>query len=223
VTLLFSRAAYARVAEAHLAALEERAARGEDVSRVASVASFFVSRIDTLLDKRLDELAAGAEDPAARRRAEALRGRVAIANAKLAYQDWRALVTSPRWAKLERLGARTQRLLWASTSTKDPRYRDVMYAEALIGPQTVDTMPPATFDAFRDHGRVAPTLEDDVERARRDVAELGALGVSLDDATDRLLVDGVRLFAEPFTKLLAVIEGRRTARPGAGAGAPAGS
>jgi transaldolase len=223
VTLLFSRAAYAKVAEAHLAALEERAARGDDVSRLASVASFFVSRIDSLLDERLDELAATSKDAAARKRAEALRGRIAIANAKLAYQDWRALVAQPRWARLERLGARTQRLLWASTSTKDPRYRDVMYVEALVGPQTVDTMPPATFDAFRDHGKVAPTLEQDVEGARRAIAELGELGISLDEATDRLLVDGVRLFAEPFAKLLSVIEARRASQPGAGAGASAGS
>jgi transaldolase len=223
VTLLFSRAAYARVAEAHLAALEERAARGDDLSRLASVASFFVSRIDSLLDKRLDELAARSKDAALRKRAEALRGQIAIANAKLAYHDWRALSSSPRWAKLERLGARPQRLLWASTSTKDPRYRDVMYVEALVGPKTVDTMPPATFDAFRDHGRVAPTLEADVEGARRAVAELGELGVSLDEATDQLLVDGVRLFSEPFAKLLAVIEARRAAQPGAGAGVPAGS
>jgi transaldolase len=223
VTLLFSRAAWARVAEAHLAGLEERAARGGDLSRLGSVASFFVSRIDSLLDKRLDELAAAAKDPAVRERAEALRGRIAIANAKLAYQDWKAIVSSPRWKKLEKLGARTQRLLWASTSTKDPRYRDVMYVEALIGPDTVDTMPPATFEAFRDHGRVAPTLEEDVEGARRALADLEELGLSLDEATDRLLVEGVRLFSEPFAKLLAVIEGRRAPAPGAGAGAPLGS
>jgi transaldolase len=223
VTLLFSRAAWARVAEAHLAALEERAARGDDLTRLGSVASFFVSRIDSLVDGRLDELGAAAKDPALRKRAEALRGRTAIANAKLAYQDWRALVSSPRWAKLEKLGARPQRLLWASTSTKDPRYRDVMYVEELVGPDTVDTMPPATFEAFREHGRVRPTLEEDVEGARRALSDLEELGVSLDEATDRLLVEGVRLFSEPFARLLAVIEKRRASAPGAGAGAPPGS
>jgi transaldolase len=223
VTLLFSRAAWARVAEAHQAALEDRAARGEDLSRLGSVASFFVSRIDSLVDKELDELAAQAKDPAVRKRAEALRGKIAIANAKLAYQDWKALVSKPRWAKLAKLGAQSQRLLWASTSTKDPRYRDVMYVEALVGSDTVDTMPPATFEAFREHGRVGRTLEEDVEGARRAVAELEELGISLDEATDRLLVEGVRLFSEPFGKLLAVIEGRRSSAPGAGAGAHPGS
>jgi transaldolase len=215
VTLLFSREAYRQVAEAHLAALEERVGRGADVSRVASVASFFVSRIDAAVDARLDAIAASAAPEATRRRAEALRGRIAIANAKLAYQDWRALVATPRWQRLREAGAMPQRLLWASTSTKDPRYRDVMYVEALIGPETVDTMPPATFDAFRDHGRVAPTLEDGVEDARAAIAELAALGVSLDEVTDRLLEDGVRLFAEPFSKLLATIEARRGAEAGA--------
>lgn len=222
VTLLFSRGAYARVAEAHLAALEDRAARGEDLSRVASVASFFVSRIDVLVDKLLDDLCASAADHELRKRVEALRGRVAIGNAKLAYQDWRAFTSSPRWARLKRRGAQTQRLLWASTSTKDPRYRDVMYVEGLIGPETVDTMPPATFEAFRDHGQVRPSLEANVEGARSALAELADLGISIDDATDRLLAEGVRLFAEPFAKLLAAIEERRAAAAGSGAAAPLG-
>jgi transaldolase len=217
ITLLFSREAYRQVAEAHLAALEERIGRGEDVSRLASVASFFVSRIDAAVDSRLDALAAGAGDDDLRRRAEGLRGRTAIANAKLAYQDWRALVATPRWQRLRGAGAMPQRLLWASTSTKDPRYRDVMYVEELIGPETVDTLPPATFEAFRDHGRVAPTLEADVEGARAALAELAALGISLDEVTERLLEDGVRLFSEPFGKLLATIEARRGAETGAGA------
>jgi transaldolase len=214
VTLLFSRQAWARVAEAHLAALEDRAARREPLAGVASVASFFVSRIDTLADQLLDELCTTAESDDVRERAEALRGRVAIANAKLAYQDWRALVASPRWTRLAALGARPQRLLWASTSTKDPRYRDVVYVESLIGPHTVDTVPPATFDAFRDHGRVRPTLEEDVEGARRTMAELAALGISIDAITDRLLDEGVRLFAEPFAKLLATLDARRAAAAG---------
>ncbi len=214
VTLLFSRQAWARVAEAHLAALEERASRGEPIAGIASVASFFVSRIDTLADKLLDELCATAPSDGVRERAEALQGRVAIANAKLAYQDWRALVAGPRWRRLAAVGARPQRLLWASTSTKNPRYRDVVYVESLIGPDTVDTVPPATFDAFRDHGRVRPTLEEDVEGARRAMAELADVGVSIDAVTDRLLDEGVRLFAEPFAKLLATIEARRAAGAG---------
>jgi transaldolase len=215
VTLLFSREAYRKVVDAHLAALEERAGRGEDLSRVASVASFFVSRIDAAVDARLEAIAASAAPEPVRRRAQALRGRVAIANAKLAYQDWRALVASPRWQRLRDHGAMPQRLLWASTGTKDPRYRDVLYVEELIGPETVNTVPPATFDAFRDHGRVAPTLEAGVEDARAAIAELAALGVSLDEITERLLEDGVRLFAEPFAKLLATIEARRGAQAGA--------
>jgi transaldolase len=211
VTLLFAREAYRRVADAHLAALEDRLGRGEDVSHVASVASFFVSRIDAMVDARLDALASRAADDV-RRRAKALRGRIAIANATLAYQDWKALVATDRWARLREAGAMPQRLLWASTSTKDPRYRDVYYVEELIGPETVDTMPPATFDAFRDHGRVAATLEDDVAGARAALAELEVLGIPLDQVTERLLEDGVRLFAEPFAKLLATIDARRRAR-----------
>ncbi len=214
VTLLFSRDAWARVAEAHLAALEARAARGEALAAVASVASFFVSRIDTLADELLGELCTSAESDEVRERAEALQGRVAIANAKLAYQDWRALIAGPRWARLRALGAQPQRLLWASTSTKNPKYRDLMYVESLIGPETVDTVPPATFAAFRDHGRVRPTLEEDVEGARRTMAELASLGISIDAITDRLLDEGVRLFAEPFAKLLAAIEARRAAAAG---------
>ncbi|HEX7622206.1 MAG TPA: transaldolase [Anaeromyxobacteraceae bacterium] len=220
VTLLFSREAYARVAEAHLAALVDRASRGEDLSRLASVASFFVSRVDALVDGLLEEVCASSQVAAVQERAEALRGRVAIANAKLAYQDWRALVASPRWARLSALGARPQRLLWASTSTKNASYRDVMYVEQLIGPETVDTMPPATFDAFRDHGRVRSTLEADVEGARAAMAELAALGISIADVTDRLLADGLRLFTEPFGKLLAAIEARRAVAAGTGAPGP---
>lgn len=214
VTLLFARGAWARVAEAHLAALEQRGARGEALGGVASVASFFVSRIDAVADALLDERRASAEADEVRERAAALKGRVAIANAKLAYQDWRALVAGPRWVRLRALGAQPQRLLWASTSPKDPRYRDVKYVEALIGPDTVDTVPPATFEAFRDHGRARATLEEDVEGARRTLAELASLGISLDAITDRLLDEGVRLFAEPFAKLLAAIEARRAAAAG---------
>jgi len=216
VTLLFSRAAYARVAEAYEAALEDRAARGRDLSRVASVASFFVSRVDTLVDGRLEKLAAASTSREGRERALALRGTIGIANAKLAYQDWRARTADGRFARLAAAGARPQRLLWASTSTKNPRYRDVMYVEELIGPETVNTMPPATFTAFRDHGRVHPTLESDVEGAHRALSELGALGISLDEVAGDLLSEGLRLFEEPFAKLLATIEARRGERTAPG-------
>jgi transaldolase len=211
VTLLFARSAWARVAEVHVAALEERLARGLPVTGVASVASFFVSRIDTAADDLLEKIAARADSGALRQRAEALRGQVAIANAKLAYRDWQALVATDRWRRLAMAGAQPQRLLWASTSSKNPRYRDVVYVESLIGPETVDTVPPATFDAFREHGRVEATLERDVPGAQRTLDELAGLGISIDEITDRLLVEGVRLFAEPFAKLLANIEGRRPA------------
>ncbi len=222
VTLLFSRRAYARVAEAHLAALEDRAARGLDVSQVASVASFFVSRVDSLVDAVLEERMERASAPADRARIEALLGKAGIANAKLAYQDWRVLAASARWAQVAARGAMPQRLLWASTSTKNPRYRDVMYVEELIGPDTVNTMPPATFAAFRDHGRVSPSLESNLGGARAALAELEKLDVSLDEVTARLLAEGVRLFREPFQKLLDAVEARRGADlPGAGEGAPA--
>lgn len=209
VTLLFSQDAYERVAEAYLAGLEARAEAGGDVAPVASVASFFVSRIDTLVDARLQERAAAAATEAERERILALAGQVAIANAKLAYEKYLAIHQGPRWEALAAAGARTQRLLWASTSSKNPAYRDVYYVEELIGPDTVNTVPPATFDAFRDHGRVRPSLTADLDRARETMAALEAVGVSMTDVTDTLLTDAVRLFAEPFEKLLAAIDTRR--------------
>ncbi len=221
VTLLFSRDAYDQVAEAHEAALEDRAARGQDLSKVASVASFFVSRVDSMVDAALEKLAADTASSGVRARAEALRGKIGIANARLAYQDWKARTSDPRWVRLAGMGARPQRLLWASTSTKNPRYRDVMYAEELIGPETVDTMPPVTFQAFRDHGRVRPTLEADLDGARRAMADLSDLGISMDEITGRLLEEAIRLFEEPFAKLLATIEARRAQVEGAGATTPA--
>lgn len=207
VTLLFSRRAYADIAEAHLAALEERVARGLAVDRVASVASFFVSRIDTLVDRWLEERAAAAVGRA-RERLLALRGRVAIANAKLAYRHYRQLVAGERWRALALRGARPQRLLWASTSTKNPAYRDTLYAEELIGPDTVDTMPPETVVAFRDHGRARPTLAAGVEEAVATLAELETLGVSLERATDELLADGIAKFVQPYVKLLDAVAAR---------------
>ncbi len=204
ITLLFSKDAYSLVAEAYVAALEDRLGKGMPVDRVASVASFFISRIDTLVDKRIDEKAAQAP-PAERSRLEALKGKVAIANAKQAYSLFTGLFTSPRWQRLAAAGAVPQRLLWASTSAKNPAYRDVVYVEELIGRETVNTMPPETIDAFREHGVARSTLGEGLTEARRQLEELAALGISLDAATDDLLADGVAKFVEPFRKLLDAI------------------
>ncbi|HSM12530.1 MAG TPA: transaldolase [Thermoanaerobaculia bacterium] len=217
VTLLFAREAYARVAEAHLEALEERLSHGRAVDEVASVASFFVSRIDSLVDALLDERIAAAQTDEARERAAALRGRIAIANAKLAYEHYRSIVESPRWRRLAEAGARPQRLLWASTSTKNPAYRDTIYVEELIGPDTVNTAPPETIDAFRDHGVALVTLTEGVQEARAALRELEVLGVSLDEATDRLLDEGIAKFVEPFEKLLATVAARARELAGRGA------
>jgi transaldolase/glucose-6-phosphate isomerase len=202
VTLLFAIDVYEQVAEAFIAGLEDYAASGGDVARLASVASFFVSRIDTQIDARLEELAA---KPEVAERARALQGTVAIANAKLAYQRYGEIFAGDRWESLAGDGARPQRLLWASTGVKNPKYRDVMYVEELIGPDTVDTIPPATFDAFRDHGRPRASLEEDVDGAREALAELADLGVSLEAVTTKLTEDGVDLFFEAFQKLFAAI------------------
>ena len=196
VTLLFSRDAYRRVAETYIAAVEERAAHHRDFGRIASVASFFVSRIDTAVDKLLG--GAGA-------RGKALLGKAAIANAKLAYQTYLELFGTARWKSLAAKGAQPQRVLWASTSTKNPEYRDVVYVEELIGADTVNTLPPATLDAFRDHGRVRASLVEDVAGARAAMADLAALGISMDDVTAKLLEEGVQLFADSYDKLLAAI------------------
>lgn len=190
VTLLFSQAMYEKVAERFIAGLERYAAGGGDPGRVSSVASFFISRIDAAIDPKLPE---------------ALRGRTAIANAMLAYGSYKRLFSGPRWETLAARGARPQRLLWASTSTKNPAYRDVLYVEELVGRNTVNTLPPATLEAFRDHGKARASLEEDMGAAR---ATLEAVGrhASLDEVTDRLLDDGVKLFADAFDKLLAAVE-----------------
>jgi transaldolase/glucose-6-phosphate isomerase len=180
--------------------------RRADLQRVAGVASFFVSRIDTAVDAALERLAE--KSPQKRDAALALRGRIAIANAKLAYQDYMRLFDSPRWRALAAQGAQTQRVLWASTSTKNPAYRDVLYAEELIGRDTVNTLPPATFDAFRDHGVVRNSLVEDVDAARAAHDELERLGISLDEITARLLDDGLRAFEDSFDKLLDAIAAR---------------
>jgi transaldolase/glucose-6-phosphate isomerase len=208
VTLLFSRAVCREVAVAYMDGLEALAERGGDLRQMASVASMFVSRIDVLVDPALEALETSA--PAAEKGApHDLVGKVAIANAKLAYQDWKEMCRSARWQALAAKGARAQRLLWASTSTKDPRFRDVVYVESLIGSETVDTIPPATLDAFRDHGNAASRIEEDVAGAERVMAELARVGISIDDVTTRLLDDGVAKFSASFDKLLGAIEQKR--------------
>jgi len=207
VTLLFGIQAYLDVAEAHTAGLEAYAAAGGDVSKVHGVASFFVSRIDTAIDKAIDARVAASDPEAAA--LKALRGRVAIANAKVAYQRYLELVGQQRWKALAAKGAQPQRMLWASTGTKDPAYSDVLYVETLIGPDTINTMPPATLDAFRDHGRVAPTLQADLDEARRVLAKTQRLGLDLDRVTDQLVVDGVKAFAKSFDDLMTVLAAKR--------------
>jgi transaldolase len=202
ITLLFSLDAYRTVIEAYLAGLEERAAAGEPIASVASVASFFVSRVDTEVDKRIQARLSGAEPEMARRLGE-LEGSIAVANAKLAYALFRERFAGPRWEALAAKGARLQRPLWASTSTKNPAYRDVMYVEDLIGPDTVNTMPPATIEAFRDHGVVAATVQARLDAERARLAELESLGISLANVTDKLLADGLASFQKSFDTLIA--------------------
>jgi transaldolase len=205
ITLLFALDAYADIIEAYLGGLEDRVRSGKPVDRIASVASFFVSRVDTEVDKRIDARLAGAS-PGDADRLRGLRGRIAIANAKLAYALFQERFSGARWEALAGNGARVQRPLWASTSTKNPAYRDVMYVEALIGPDTVDTMPPQTIEAFRDHGIVARTVDADVDRERRAIADLESLGISLASVTDKLLVDGLASFQKSFDGLLERLE-----------------
>ncbi len=201
VTLLFGLPRYRAVAEAYLEGLEQRARTGQDLG-VASVASFFLSRIDTMIDKKLDALAANPDESDTRRElAQELRGQVAIASAKQAYQLYREIVASERFEALRAKGARPQRLLWASTSTKDDRYSDVKYVEPLIGPETINTMPKETLDAYRDHGDPAPRLEQGLEHARRVLEQLAELGIELDKVTQALEDEGVDKFVRPFESL----------------------
>ncbi len=202
ITLLFAQSAYEQVAEAFLAALEARVAKGQDISQIASVASFFVSRIDSLIDGKIDEKLKTAADPAQKALLESIHGKIAIANAKLTYKKYQELFGGARWNALATKGAQTQRLLWASTSTKNPKYRDVLYVEELIGADTVDTIPPATFDAFRDHGKLRNSLTEDVNAARTTMDNLTKAGISMKEVTDKLLTDGVKLFADAFKQLL---------------------
>jgi transaldolase/glucose-6-phosphate isomerase len=209
VTLLFSRDMYAEVARAYVEGLEGLRARGGDVRAAASVASFFVSRIDVVIDALIEKMLEGA-DAARARKLRFLVGKVAIANAQLAYQDFKSRLREPRWQSLAKEGARPQRLLWASTSTKDPHFSDVLYVESLIGQGTVDTMPPATLDAFRHHGRARPTIEENLGEARQVLATLADVGISLDRVTDQLLVEGVKEFQVAFEKLMGAVEKKRS-------------
>jgi transaldolase/glucose-6-phosphate isomerase len=215
VTLLFAQNSYERVAEAYIAGLETYVARGGDLKQVASVASFFISRIDTAIDTLIAARLQAGTDANESSVLRGLTGKVAIANAKLTYQRYQELFSGRRWQALAGQGAQTQRLLWASTGTKNPDYRDVVYIEELIGPDTVNTMPPATFDAFRDHGRPRASLVEDVESAADTMATLAEVGISMKDVTDKLLIEGVQLFSDAFGKLLKAVE-KQTKQAGAG-------
>ena len=208
VTLLFGLDAYSAVAKAHMDGLEDFQATGGDVAKVHGVASIFVSRIDAAIDKEIDrrlKQGAGPDEASLK----ALRGRVAIANAKIAYQRYLEMIGTNRWKSLADAGATPQRLLWASTGVKDPAYPDVLYAEALIGPDTISTMPVKTLDAFRDHGRVSPTLTRDVVEAREHLDEADRLGLDLQSVTEGLVEDGVKQFASAFDGLLAAVADKR--------------
>ena len=206
VTLLFAQEVYEKVAEAYIAGLEDLAAKGGSLKKMASVASFFISRIDTLVDSKLNEKLKTTTDPKQQALLKSLLGKVAIANGKLTYQKYLKIFSGPRWQALAAKGAQTQRVLWASTSTKNPNYRDVIYVEELIGPDTVDTMPPATIDAFRDHGQVRNSLSEDVPAAAKVMDDLGRAGISMKEVTDQLTQEGVKLFADAFEKLLAAVK-----------------
>ena len=209
ITLLFGIERYEAVARAYMDGLSAFVRNGGDPARVSSVASFFVSRIDTVVDPMISTRLASAADAGLRTSLAGLPGTMAIANAKLAYQRYLALCVTDQWLRLASRGGHPQRLLWASTSTKNPRYRDVLYVEELIGRDTIDTMTPATLQAFRDHGRLRPSLEDDIDDARARLAALKSAGISLRGVTDRLLEDGVALFCQAFDNLLAAVDKSR--------------
>ncbi len=211
ITLLFSLDNYLRVVEAYTRGLERRVEQHLPIDDIASVASFFVSRVDTEVDKRIDAKLAGPLDDEQKRRLEAIKGQTAIANAKIVYEHFKQLFSSPRFIELKKHGARLQRPLWASTSTKNPEYSDVLYIEALIGPDTVETMAPVSVDAFRDHGTVKRTVDENMDGAHHIMDEMEALGISYEDVTTKLQVDGVASFAKSFDNLLAGIEEKRKA------------
>ena len=211
ITLLFSIASYERVANAYVAALEQRHAAGQPVDRVASVASFFVSRVDALVDKLVEEKIGQTDDTARQETMRAVLGKVAVANAKLAYAKFQEIFEGPRFAPLREAGAAVQRPLWASTGTKNPAYSDVLYVEELIGPDTVNTMPGKTIEAFLDHGQVRRTVDQNVDAARQTMRDLEATGVSIDEVTAQLEEEGIASFTKSFDALIAGVEGKRAA------------
>lgn len=211
ITLIFSRDVYDKVIEAYIRGLERRVEAGQPIDSIASVASFFVSRIDTAADAEIRARIEKASGEAEKKELESLLGKVAIANAKMAYALFQERFGSERFDKLRARGGRPQRPLWASTGTKDPSYSDVMYIESLIGPETVNTIPPKTYDAFRDHGKVTRTLDQDVDEARGVLERLEKAGISLAAITEKLTVDGVESFAGSFNSLISTIDSRRAA------------
>jgi len=213
VTLLFAQEVYEKVAEAYVNGVETLASRGGNLKKMAGVASFFISRIDTLIDGILNEKLKSTSDATQQTVLKNLLGKVAIANGKLTYQKYQRIFSGSRWEALAAKGAHTQRVLWASTSTKNPNYRDVIYVEELIGPDTVNTMPPATIDAFREHGKLRNSLSEDIPGAQKTMDDLAKAGISMKEVTDKLTVDGVKLFADAFDKLLAAVE-RSTVQKG---------
>ncbi len=215
VTLLFAQGVYEEVAAAFIDGVEKFAAGGGDVSKLASVASFFISRIDSLVDSLVGEQLKKETDAARKAKLQGILGKVAIANGKLTYEAYQRIFSTPRWKTLAAKGAQTQRVLWASTSTKNPNYRDVLYIEELIGTDTVNTVPPATLDAFRDHGKPRASLTEDLDGARRTMADLAGVGIVMKDVTDKLTADGVKLFADSFDTLLAEVE-KNSKRPATG-------
>src|ERR1039458_6061561 len=206
VTLLFAQEVYEEVAAVFIDGVEKFAASGGDVSKVASVASFFISRIDSLVDSLIGDQLKKETDASRKAKLQGILGKVAIANGKLTYEAYQRIFSFPRWKALAAKGAQTQRVLWASTSTKNPNYRDVLYIEELIGPDTVNTVPPATVDAFRDHGRLRNSLTEDVAGAQNVMDNLARTGISIKEVTTKLTIDGVKLFAGAFHKLLAAVE-----------------
>ena len=206
VTLLFAQEVYARVAEAYIAGLEQLAARGGAVGRIGSVASFFISRIDSSIDAIVATRLKTAKSAPEQEQLKSLLGKVAVANGKQTYASYQKIFSGPRWQALAAKGAQTQRVLWASTSTKNPDYSDDLYVDELIGADTVNTIPPATFDAFRQHGRPRASLTEDLAGAAKIMQTVAAVGISMKEVTDKLTEEGVRLFADAFDKLLAAVK-----------------
>lgn len=209
ITLLFSQDAYSQVAHAYAEGLKDALKAGKDISGIASVASFFVSRIDTLVDSTIDTKLKSVSNPEDEKLLRSVQGKVAIANAKQAYWRYQQFIAEERWEKLASHGAQTQRLLWASTSTKNAKYRDVLYVEELIGPDTVNTIPPATMDAFRDHGIVRRSIDEDLSAADKVMSDLGKAGISMQKITDQLLEEAIKLFDDAFADLMSTVDKKR--------------